>query len=116
MSILANEPVVPAKPGTPPLDETTAASLLSHLASGWEVQGDALVRRYAFVDFAQALAFVNAVGAEAETVQHHPDVALSYGSVTLKWTTHDIGGLGRADFVMAARSDRHFEDAASTAG
>lgn len=90
--------------------------LLASLGSAWKVEDDALVRRYAFPDFAQALAFVNGVGALAEAANHHPDIVLTYGSVGLTWTTHDVGGLSQADFVMAARSDRLFEDGAPTAG
>ncbi|MEO0600183.1 MAG: 4a-hydroxytetrahydrobiopterin dehydratase [Myxococcota bacterium] len=110
MSDLAQEPVEPARPGTAPLDGAGIAELLPHLDEGWTVTDGALVRRYGFPDFARALAFVNAIGALAEAVQHHPDIAFGWGSATLTWTTHDIGGLGRSDFVMAARSDREFRE------
>ncbi len=68
-----------------------------------------LERRYAFDDFAAALAFTNRVGAIAEEAGHHPALLTEYGSVTVSWWTHKIGGLHRNDFVMAAKSDRIYE-------
>ena len=54
-----------------------------------------------FEDFAQALAFVNSVGAVAEKMNHHPDIMLAYGKVDLKITTHSVGGLTKKDFDFA---------------
>jgi 4a-hydroxytetrahydrobiopterin dehydratase len=32
-----------------------------------------------------------------------------WGKVTVTWWTHEIGGLHRNDFVMAAKTDRQYE-------
>jgi 4a-hydroxytetrahydrobiopterin dehydratase len=53
-------------------------------------------------DFAAALAFVNAVGAEAEQRNHHPDIDIRWNTVTLVLSTHSEGGLTEADFDLAA--------------
>jgi 4a-hydroxytetrahydrobiopterin dehydratase len=75
----------------------------------WEIlnQGSVpmLIKEYKFSDFIGALAFTNKVGEMAETMQHHPDITTKWGSVTLAWYTHAIGGLHRNDFRCAARSD-----------
>ena len=65
-----------------------------------------LERTYRFRDFAQALAFTNAVGALAEEEGHHPDIHLAWGKVRVTIWTHKIDGLTRSDFVLAAKLDR----------
>jgi 4a-hydroxytetrahydrobiopterin dehydratase len=67
--------------------------------------GKALVRRFAFKNFKQALAFVNALGELAEKEFHHPDIALGWGYAEVAYMTHSIDGLHINDFIMAARTD-----------
>jgi 4a-hydroxytetrahydrobiopterin dehydratase len=62
-------------------------------------------KSYAFPDFAQALAFVNQVGALAEAEGHHPDLHLAWGKVRIEIWTHAIGGLSESDFILAAKID-----------
>ena len=69
-----------------------------------EVEG-ALERTYELPSFAEAIAFVNRVAELAETENHHPDIAVSYRKVTLRWTTHSAGGITDRDRELAARSD-----------
>lgn len=68
-----------------------------------------LQRKYKFKNFAQALAFTNAVGALAEEQDHHPAILTEWGKVTVTWWTHKIKGLHQNDFIMAARSDQAYE-------
>jgi 4a-hydroxytetrahydrobiopterin dehydratase len=51
--------------------------------------------------FATGLAFVAEIGRLAEAADHHPDLELRYGSVTVWLTSHDIGGLSKRDIAMA---------------
>jgi len=51
------------------------------------------------------MAFVNRVAERAEAVQHHPDILVRYGKVTLTLSTHDAGGLTAKDFDLAAECD-----------
>ena len=67
-----------------------------------------LERAFKFGDFAQALAFTNRVGEQAEGEGHHPALLTEWGKVTVTWWTHKIGGLHRNDFIMAARTDDTF--------
>lgn len=64
-----------------------------------------LERVFKFSDFKSALNFTNKIGEEAENQQHHPALLTEYGKVTVTWWTHDIGGLHRNDFIMAAKTD-----------
>ncbi len=56
-------------------------------------------------DFAAALAYVNAVGALAEEMDHHPDIDIRWNTVTLRLTTHSEGGLTHLDLDLARLID-----------
>ena len=64
-----------------------------------------LERTYKFLDFKSAIAFTNRVGEVAETEGHHPALLTEWGKVTVTWWTHEISGLHRNDFIMAAKTD-----------
>jgi len=90
--------------------------LLGELPPGWRLtpQGH-LEKGYEFKDFAQALEFVNRVGAIAETEGHHPDLYLSWGKCRAEIWTHKIQGLTESDFYFAAKTDRAYEPFAAMA-
>ena len=71
---------------------------------GWDVVDGALQREFELPSFAGAIAFVNEVAKLAEAENHHPDIAISYKKVTLRWTTHSEGGITERDRDLAARS------------
>jgi 4a-hydroxytetrahydrobiopterin dehydratase len=77
------------------------------LAEGmaWERQGDMLVKTRRGKDFADALAYVNAVGALAQEMDHHPDIDIRWNAVTMRLTTHSEGGLTELDLDLARRID-----------
>lgn len=62
-------------------------------------------KQFRFPDFAQALAFVNALGWVAERENHHPDLELGWGRVLVRFSTHDVGGLSHNDFICAAKTE-----------
>jgi 4a-hydroxytetrahydrobiopterin dehydratase len=57
----------------------------------WNEANNKLTKVFKFPDFKSALLFVNMVGEIAEKIGHHPDIWLSWGSVTVSTTTHDKG-------------------------
>ena len=71
---------------------------------GWTEVDDALERTFTFGDFVGALAFVNRVGELAEAENHHPDIAINYNRVTLRWWTHTAGGITDRDRELAEKS------------
>ena len=71
---------------------------------GWSEVDKALERTFTFDDFRGALAFVNRVGELAEAEDHHPDIAIHYNRVTLRWWTHTAGGITDRDRELAERS------------
>jgi 4a-hydroxytetrahydrobiopterin dehydratase len=75
------------------------------LPSGWLEVNDALEREFQFADFAEALAFVNRVGAAAEAADHHPDIEIHWNRVKLRWWTHVTGSITDRDRELAARTN-----------
>ena len=71
---------------------------------GWSEVDDALERKFEFGNFVEALAFVNRVGDLAEAENHHPDIAISYNRVTLRWWTHTAGGITERDRELAEKT------------
>ena len=70
----------------------------------WNEVVDALERTFEFDDFRGALAFVNRIGELAESENHHPDIAIHYSKVTLRWWTHTAGGITDRDRELAEKS------------
>ncbi len=65
-----------------------------------------LKRRYKLKNYVAAQEFVNKVGEIAEDVGHHPVIHFSWGWASVYWWSHEIKGLHRNDFIMAARTDQ----------
>jgi 4a-hydroxytetrahydrobiopterin dehydratase len=73
-----------------------------------------LDRAFRFPNFEQALAFTNAIGQLAESESHHPRLTTEWGRVGVTWWTHKIRNLHRNDFIMAAKTDRLYQELAQT--
>lgn len=101
---LADKECIPCKGGTPPLKGAELKALQAQLSNGWMVvDGHHLEKEFKFKDFQKALDFTNAVGAIAESQNHHPDILLSWGKARVTIWTHKIDGLTESDFVFAAK-------------
>ena len=71
----------------------------------WAREGSELVKVHSGKDFAASLSYVNAVGALAEEMNHHPDIDVRWNKVTLRLSTHSAGGITSADLELARRID-----------
>lgn len=89
-----------------PLSLPRAGEFLKEVP-GWMLASDgrSISREFRFPDFAHALAFVDCIGAIAESEGHHPDMLLSWGRVAITLSTHAIGGLSENDFILASKID-----------
>jgi 4a-hydroxytetrahydrobiopterin dehydratase len=85
------------------IDPDALAAALEPL--GWDLDDGQLRKVVRRRDFADALAYVNAVGAVAEAADHHPDIDLRWDTVTLHLMTHSRGGITDADLALAAKID-----------
>ena len=73
----------------------------------WEINenGKEIFRTVEFEEFTEGIDCVNDIAEMAEEAQHHPDFDIRYNRVTLRLTTHDVGGVTSADIEMAGRID-----------
>lgn len=83
--------------------EDALDALVAPLA--WDRKGIELVKVARHHDFAAALAYVNEVGRLAERAGHHPDVEIRWNTVTLRLSTHSLGGITDADVDLARLID-----------
>lgn len=58
-------------------------------------------KTFKFINFVEALSFVNQVGKLAEKHSHHPDIHIYYNQVNIELWSHDVQGLSAKDFDMA---------------
>ena len=72
---------------------------------GWEVRDGALQKDFTCGDFNGSMEFVNRVADAANDADHHPDIAIAWDTVTLRWVTHSEGGITSSDVKMARKSD-----------
>jgi 4a-hydroxytetrahydrobiopterin dehydratase len=88
---------------TPMSEDAIVAALAT--VPGWVRDDGELVRSFARGDFNGSLAFVNAIAAAANAADHHPDLAISWGDVMVRLSSHDAGGLTERDFSLARTID-----------
>jgi 4a-hydroxytetrahydrobiopterin dehydratase len=100
---------VACKPGSPHLSRPDVDRLLDQV-EGWTVEeADGhlrLSKAFKFKGFMPGVELVNQIAPIAEAEQHHPDLLVSWGSVTVQLWTHAAGGLTENDFILAAKIDR----------
>jgi 4a-hydroxytetrahydrobiopterin dehydratase len=82
------------------LDDDQISTRLTAL-SGWERQGDEIVKTFELPTFPEAIAFVGRIAERAEAADHHPDLDIRYRKVRVALSTHDAGGLTDLDFDLA---------------
>ena len=99
---------VPCEGGIEPYTPDVAQEMMESLSPGWMLIDNAnlLVREYRFKDFAESMAFANKVATVAEEEQHHPDLTIGYGNVSIELSTHSVSGLTENDFILAAKIDK----------
>jgi len=103
MSELAQKSCVPCRGGVPALKGAALRPLQAELPDWQVIDEHHLYRQYTFPDFAQALQFVNRIGAVAEKEGHHPNLCFTWGKVEVTTYTHKIDGLTESDFILAAK-------------
>jgi 4a-hydroxytetrahydrobiopterin dehydratase len=94
----------PCEGGVPKLTEGEIGKLLAQL-EGWSYRDDALVKTYAFRNYHETMAFVNATAWISHREDHHPDLTVGYNQCEVRYWTHAIGGLSENDFICAAKID-----------
>ena len=57
----------------------------------WVEENNALYKKFEFMDFSQAFAFMTRVAMEAEKMGHHPVWTNQYNKVEIWLNTHELG-------------------------
>jgi 4a-hydroxytetrahydrobiopterin dehydratase len=91
----------------PHLTSTEVRAALSGL-QGWVADAGAISRTYTCASFPEAMAFAGRIATYAESVDHHPDLLISYRKVTVTWSTHSEGGVTEKDVAGARAADKAF--------
>jgi len=89
-------------PGTPALTDAQINALLPEVPS-WSVTNNVLYRTFKFKNYHETMAFVNATAWVSHREDHHPDMEVGYNKVTMRYSTHSVGGLTENDFICAAK-------------
>lgn len=105
---LSQKKCIPCEGGIEPLGEEQAKKLMPELEQGWMLidGGRMLARAFEFENFVQTMKFVNKVADLAEAEGHHPDMSISYNTLSIELTTHAIDGLSENDFILASKVDQ----------
>ncbi|MGB8380049.1 MAG: 4a-hydroxytetrahydrobiopterin dehydratase [Dermatophilaceae bacterium] len=83
------------------MTKLTGRQIADEALVGWANLLGGLETRIRTGDFATGLAVVNAIGAAAESMNHHPDLDLRYPHVDVRLTSHDAGGVTERDIRLA---------------
>jgi 4a-hydroxytetrahydrobiopterin dehydratase len=86
------------------LSESEIEEKLAQL-EGWERRGEAIGKEFDRGDFVGSVRFVDSLVEPAEAMNHHPDLEISWATVTVSLSTHSEGGLTENDFELAAQID-----------
>jgi len=92
----------PIEKGTPALGDDVIRKYLAMLP-GWERKGNAIAKTFTFKNYHETMAFVNATAWVSHREDHHPDMEVGYNKVTMRYSTHSVGGLSENDFICAAK-------------
>jgi 4a-hydroxytetrahydrobiopterin dehydratase len=66
---------------------------------------EAITRKYRFVDFDAAFAFMTRVALLASKTDHHPEWLNVYNKLDITLATHDAGGVTQKDIDLAMAMD-----------
>lgn len=89
--------------------DNSEISDLEGLIPNWKIINfTCLSQELKFDNFRNGLEFVNIVGDLAEVLDHHPEIHLTYSTVSIFLTTHSIKGLSELDVELARRIDNSY--------
>ncbi len=84
------------------------AGLLLEEIEGWDLIDDGikkLKKEFSFANYTDSVNFLNKVADMANHEDHHPQIILEWGKVTIIWWSHKIKGLHKNDFICAAKTN-----------
>ncbi len=101
------------KVDAPMLSEQEIQKLAPQIPS-WMIHEEEGIKRlicsFAFSSYEDSVNFTNKVAKLAEEEDHHPEIVLEWGNVTVSWWSHKIKGLHKNDFICASKTDNLFKE------
>ena len=75
----------------------------------WEIISNHIEREFQFDNFIEAFSFMTKIAFICEKHNHHPDWENVYSKVTIKLSTHDLGGITNLDQTIASEINEVFK-------
>jgi 4a-hydroxytetrahydrobiopterin dehydratase len=104
---------------TPQTQALSAAEIEQLLAAlpDWRLENGKIVRQFAFGDYYETLAFINAIAYVIHAEDHHPELTVTYNRCAVRFDTHSVndgkGGLSINDFICATKVNAIFQQSFS---
>jgi len=107
MTFLSDKKCVACEGDQSPLEESDILKYQKELKTFWNVSENKKIKKeFVFINFKEAIKFVNTVADIAEENGHHPDIHIYYNKVIIELWTHAINGLSENDFIVAAKIEK----------
>ena len=71
----------------------------------WILKKNRLCKEFLFKDFNESIRFINKIGEEAESLNHHPTIINTYNKVYLELWTHTENKVTELDHQLKKRID-----------
>ena len=107
MSDLASNTCEACRVDAPTVSNNEASMLIKEI-EGWDLINDGikkLKKEFSFSSYSDSVDFSNKVADMADKEDHHPQIILEWGKVTVFWWSHKIKGLHKNDFICAAKTN-----------
>ena len=112
MAELQSQSCEACKIDAPRLTDTEITNLISEI-NDWDLIQEPvkqIKKIFSFSDYQSGVNFLNAVATIADQEDHHPELALEWGKVTVIWWSHKIKGLHKNDFICASKTDNLYQN------
>ena len=92
------------------IEKDNLKTQLNKLSNKCSINNKFLTCKYEFINFKNALSFMNKVGVRCEEMDHHPKWTNVYNKLDIELFTHDKDGLTIKDFDLAMYMDEEFKN------
>ena len=97
------------------LTDKEIQELADKLPEGWSIKDQKILSKvFAFSNFNEGMDFASQIAELADAANHHPDLLITYPSVTVELTTHDAGGITNKDVDLALQIEDAFTAVSGT--
>lgn len=76
----------------------------------WAIVDKHIVRFFLFKGHYKAMSFVNAISWMSQSEGHHAEITIGYNDVTVRYWTHELGGISDNDFICALKVGKIYDE------